>query len=78
VAVDVLAEIEIKRPCDQVSAFVADPANAPAWYKNIKAIEWQTPPPAVVGSRIRFRAQFSAGRWTTRTKFGSYSPGVAS
>src|SRR5207302_7737049 len=30
----------------------------PAWYKNIKAIEWQTSPPAVVGSRIRFRAQF--------------------
>jgi hypothetical protein len=58
VAVDVLTEIEIKRPRDEVSAFAADPANAPAWYKNIKAIEWQTSPPAVVGSRIRFRAQF--------------------
>jgi uncharacterized membrane protein len=58
VAVDVLTEIEIKRPRDEVSAFAADPANAPAWYKNIKAIEWQTLPPAVVGSKIRFRAQF--------------------
>jgi uncharacterized membrane protein len=58
VAVDVLTEIEIKRPRDEVAAFAADPANAPAWYKNIKAIEWQTSPPAVVGSRIRFRAQF--------------------
>lgn len=57
-AVDVLTEIEIERPRDEVSAFAADPANAPAWYKNIKAIEWQTSPPAVVGSRIRFRAQF--------------------
>ena len=57
-AVDVLTEIVIRRPRDEVSAFAADPANAPAWYKNIKAIEWQTPPPAVVGSRIRFRAQF--------------------
>ena len=56
--VDVLTEIEIKRPRDEVSAFAADPANAPAWYKNIKTIEWQTSPPAVVGSRIRFRAQF--------------------
>jgi uncharacterized membrane protein len=58
VAVDVLTEIEIKRPRDEVSAFALDPANAPAWYKNIKAIEWQTSPPAAVGSRIRFRAQF--------------------
>jgi uncharacterized membrane protein len=58
VAVDVLTEIEIKRPRDEVSAFASDPANAPAWYKNIKAIEWETSPPAVVGSRIRFQAQF--------------------
>jgi uncharacterized membrane protein len=41
-----------------VSAFAADPTNATAWYKNIKAVEWETPPPAVVGSRIRFSAQF--------------------
>jgi hypothetical protein len=41
-----------------VFAFAADPSNATAWYKNIKAVEWETPPPAVVGSRVRFRAQF--------------------
>jgi uncharacterized membrane protein len=57
-AVDVLTEIEIRRPRDEVSAFAADPANAPAWYRNIKAVDWQTPPPAEIGSRIRFRAQF--------------------
>src|SRR5436305_7173447 len=57
-AVDVLTEVEIKRPRDEVFAFAADPANATAWYKNIKAVEWETPPPPVVGSRIRFRAQF--------------------
>ena len=57
-AVDVLTEIDIKRPREEVSAFAADPANATAWYKNIKTVEWETPPPAVVGSRIRFSAQF--------------------
>ncbi len=57
-AVDVLTEIEIKRPRYEVSTFAADPANAPAWYKNIKAIEWETSPPAAVGSKIRFRARF--------------------
>jgi uncharacterized membrane protein len=58
VAVDVVTEIEIGVPRDTVSAFAADPANATAWYKNIKAVEWETPPPVGVGSRLRFRAQF--------------------
>ncbi len=58
VAVNAVTEIEINRPREEVSAFAADPDNAMAWYKNIKAVEWETPPPAVVGSRLRFRAQF--------------------
>jgi hypothetical protein len=57
-AVDVLTETEIGCPREQVAAFAADPANATAWYKNIKSAEWETPPPVVVGSRIRFTAQF--------------------
>src|SRR5437764_15461069 len=56
--VDVVTEIEINRSREEVSAFAADPANAIAWYKNIKAVEWETPPPVAVGSRLRFRAQF--------------------
>jgi hypothetical protein len=56
--VDVLTVIEILRPREEVAAFAADPSNATVWYKNVRAVEWQTPPPAVVGSRIRFRAQF--------------------
>lgn len=57
-AVDVLTTIEIERPRDEVFAFAADPSNATAWYENIKAVEWETPPPVVVGSRVHFRAQF--------------------
>ena len=56
--VDVRTEIDINRPREEVFAFAADPSNATAWYKNIKAVEWETPPPAVVGSRVQFRAQF--------------------
>jgi len=56
--VDVLTEIEIQRPRDVVSAFAVDPSNATAWYKNIRSIEWETPPPAAVGSRVRFVARF--------------------
>ena len=57
-AVDVVTEVEIARPRDEVAAFAADPSNATAWYKNIKAVEWETPPPLAVGSKLRFRAQF--------------------
>jgi hypothetical protein len=58
VAVDVRTEIKIERPRDEVAAFAVDPTNATAWYRNIKAVEWATPPPLAVGSRLRFRAQF--------------------
>jgi uncharacterized membrane protein len=57
-AVDVATEIDLDRARQEVYAFVADPTNARAWYKNIDAVEWETEPPAVVGSRMRFRAHF--------------------
>ena len=57
-AVDVVSEIEIARPRGEVATVAADPANATAWYKNIKSIDWETSPPAVVGSRVRFVARF--------------------
>src|ERR1700761_9432470 len=56
--VDVRTEIDLNRPREEVFAFAADPSNATAWYKNIKAVEWETPPPVAVGSKLRFRAQF--------------------
>jgi uncharacterized membrane protein len=56
--VDVVTEIELNRPRGEVYAFVADPTNATAWYKNIESVVWETAPPAVVGSRVRFRARF--------------------
>jgi ligand-binding SRPBCC domain-containing protein len=55
---DVVTEIQIFRPREEVSAYAADPSNATAWYKNIKTVQWETSPPAAVGSRIRLQAQF--------------------
>ena len=57
-AVDILTEIEIRRPREEVAAFASDPTNATAWYKNIASVDWLTPPPARVGSRMRFVARF--------------------
>lgn len=58
VSVDVRTEIEIDRPRDEVATYTIDPSNATEWYRNIRSVEWETPPPLVVGSRLRFRARF--------------------
>jgi hypothetical protein len=58
--VDVSVERVIGRPREEVAAFAIDPGNAPEWYENIKAVEWQ--PPLAVGSELAFVAQFLGRR----------------
>ena len=60
--VDVVSVIEIGRPREEVAAYACDPDRATAWYRNIEAVEWASPRPVEVGSRIAFVARFLGRR----------------
>lgn len=75
--VDVLTEIEIDRPQTEVARFAGDPSNAPPWYVNIASVNWVTPPPLAVGSRMAFVARFIGRRLAHRLRDRRADPGRA-
>jgi uncharacterized membrane protein len=74
-SVDVHTETVIRRPRDEVAGYAGDPANAPEWYANIDSVEWRTPPPLVVGSRLDFVARFLGRRLAYTYEVVEHVPG---
>jgi uncharacterized protein YndB with AHSA1/START domain len=75
VAVDVQCERVIPRPRAEVAAYAADPDNTTTWYSNIKAVEWQSPRPLAVGSRLAFIATFLGRRLSYTYEIREIVPG---
>jgi uncharacterized membrane protein len=73
--VDVVNSIVIDRPVADVSQYAADPDNAPFWYENIKSVEWKTPRPVQLGSRIDFVARFLGRRLAYTYEVVEFVPG---
>jgi uncharacterized membrane protein len=73
--VDVVTTIEIKRSSMDVAAYTANPGNAPAWYENIKSVEWKTDKPLTVGSKLAFVAQFLGKKLEYVYEVTRYVPG---
>jgi uncharacterized membrane protein len=73
--VDVVNSVVINRPAADVAQYAADPDNAPLWYEDIKSVEWKTPRPAQVGSRVDFVAHFLWRRLAYTYEFVEFIPG---
>ena len=73
--VDVSTDIVIDRAPSVVSAYAADPGNAPHWDVNIKSVEWRTAPAVAVASRIAFLAQFLGRRMAYTYEIVEFVPG---
>ena len=72
--VDVTSEIEIKRWVPEVASFATNPDNVTKWYSKIKSVEWKSPRPLRVGTRIAFVSRFLGRKIVTTYEVMEFVP----
>ena len=65
----------VRRPSDEVFAFVADQTNAPRWQSGIVEVRRLTDGPPGVGSRHTFTRTLMCSRMAGENEFVSFEPG---
>ena len=74
-AVDIACDLEIPRPHAEVAAYASDPDNTTSWYANIEAVEWETPRPLAVDTRLAFISIFLGRRLSYTYEIREFEPG---
>ncbi len=65
----------IRRPADEVFAFVSDATNNPRWQRGMRSCTWTSPPPIGLGSTYRQEAAFLGRRIATDFEVVDHRPG---
>src|SRR2546421_12188927 len=60
--IDVTAEVVVKRPREEVAAYMTDPANDPEWIGGLREARLVGDPPLALGSRVARVASFLGRR----------------
>ena len=54
-------EIVINKPILEVSNYASDPTNSIKWCKRIISVQWKTPKPIQLNSKISYKSKFMGG-----------------
>ncbi|MGI9615167.1 MAG: SRPBCC family protein [Acidimicrobiales bacterium] len=74
--IEVLIDIDVKAPPDEVFAFWSDHANNPSWQNGMKSCTWTSEPPIGVGSTYDQEASFLGRPITTSFEVVEFEPGT--
>jgi uncharacterized membrane protein len=74
-SIDVLAEVRVRRPREQVAAYMSDPANDPEWIGGLREARLLGDPPLQQGSRVARVASFMGRRVEYVNEITTLEPG---
>ncbi len=74
--IDVTTQVEIARPRAEVAAYAVDPDHASEWTANLTSVQWRTPPPLQVGSRLGFTGRLMGSPLEYTYEVRELRPGV--